>query len=151
MIHCEDDAILARAAERLMQEGRGSLDSRPVLAEVIATRRAVAMAEATGSPIYIVHLSSEGALRVAEEAQARGLPVYVETRPIYLHLTRERFEGEDELYNLRTLKPISCSRCAHRIDRSVRKQRILVRIGDDQNSVSPNWLERHRPHQEPVK
>ena len=99
MIHCEDDAILARANERLMQEGRGSLryfpDSRPVLAEVIATRRAVAMAEATGAPIYIVHLSSEGALRVAEEAQARGLPVYVETRPIYLHLTRERFEGED--------------------------------------------------------
>ncbi len=99
MIHCEDDAILARAAERLMQEGRGSLryfpDSRPVLGEVIATRRAVAMAEATGAPIYIVHLSSEGALRVAEEAQARGLPVYVETRPIYLHLTRERFEGED--------------------------------------------------------
>ena len=98
MIHCEDDAILARANERLMQEGRGSLryfpDSRPVLAEVIATRRTVAMAEATGAPIYIVHLSSEGALRVAEEAQARGLPVYVETRPIYLHLTRERFEGE---------------------------------------------------------
>ncbi len=99
MIHCEDDAILARAVERLMDEGRGSLryfpDSRPVLGEVIATRRAVAMAEATGSPIYIVHLSSEGALRVAEEAQARGLPVFVETRPIYLHLTRERFEGEE--------------------------------------------------------
>ncbi len=99
MMHCEDDAILARTVERLMDEGRGSLryfpDSRPVLAEVIATRRAVAMAEATRAPIYIVHLSSEGALRVAEDAQARGLPVFVETRPIYLHLTRERFEGPD--------------------------------------------------------
>ena len=32
---------------------------------------------------------------MAEEAQARGVPVYVETRPIYLHLTRARFEGDD--------------------------------------------------------
>jgi dihydropyrimidinase len=32
---------------------------------------------------------------VCSEAQSRGLPVYVETRPLYLHLTRERFEDED--------------------------------------------------------
>ena len=97
MMHCEDAAIVAATAQRMMAEGRGSLehfaDARPVAAEVAATQRAVAMAEATGAPIYIVHLSSERALRVAEAAQARGLPVYVETRPIYLHLTRERFEG----------------------------------------------------------
>ena len=97
MIHCEDAAIIAGTAARMMADGRGSLeyfpDARPVAAEVAATQRAVAMSETTGAPIYIVHLSSERALRVAEAAQARGLPVYVETRPIYLHLTRERFEG----------------------------------------------------------
>ena len=97
MMHCEDAAIIQTTAERMMTEGRGSLayfaDARPVSAEVAATQRAVAMAEATGAAIYIVHLSSERALRVAEDAQTRGLPVYVETRPIYLHLTRERFEG----------------------------------------------------------
>ena len=99
MVHCEDAAIVAVTGQRFIDEGRGSLrffpDARPVLAEVVATQRAVAMSEATGAPIYIVHLSSEGALRVAEDAQARGLPVFVETRPIYLHLTRERFEGPD--------------------------------------------------------
>ena len=97
MMHCEDAAIVQTTAERMAAEGRGGLehfaDARPVAAEVAATQRAVAMAEATGAAIYIVHLSSEGALRVAEAAQARGLPVYVETRPIYLHLTRERFDG----------------------------------------------------------
>ena len=97
MMHCEDAAIIQTTAARMMAEGRGSLeyfaDARPVAAEVAATQRAVAMVEATGTPIYIVHLSSERALRVAEDAQKRGLPVYVETRPIYLHLTRERFEG----------------------------------------------------------
>ena len=99
MMHCEDAAIVSTTGERLMAEGRGSLryfpQARPVLAEVVATQRAVAMSESTGAPIYIVHLSSEGALRVAEDAQARGLPVYVETRPIYLHLTEERFAGPD--------------------------------------------------------
>ena len=97
MMHCEDAAIVQTTAERMAAEGRGGLEhfaaARPVAAEVAATQRAVAMAEATGAAIYIVHLSSEGALRVAEAAQARGLPVYVETRPIYLHLTRERFDG----------------------------------------------------------
>ena len=31
----------------------------------------------------------------AEQARAAGLPVYVETRPLYLHLTRERFDEPD--------------------------------------------------------
>ena len=99
LIHCEDYPIIARSVERLLAEGRGALryypESRPVVSEVVATQRAVALAEATGAPIYVVHLSSQGALRVCQEAQARGVPVYVETRPLYLHLTSERFEDDD--------------------------------------------------------
>jgi dihydropyrimidinase len=34
-------------------------------------------------------------MEVCQEAQARGLPVYVETRPLYLHLTSERFLEPD--------------------------------------------------------
>ncbi len=99
MVHCEDWPILAHAVGELTAAERTSLeyfpDSRPVLAEVVATQRAVAMAEATGAPIYAVHVSSEGALRVLQDARNRGLSVFVETRPIYLHFTRERFEGPD--------------------------------------------------------
>jgi len=50
---------------------------------------------ATGAPVYIVHLSLARALAVCAEAQARGLPVYVETRPLYLHLTEERLAEPD--------------------------------------------------------
>jgi dihydropyrimidinase len=99
LLHCEDAAILTTTAERMMAEGRSAIryfaESRPVVAEEVATQRAVAMSEATGAPIYIVHLSSERALRVVEAAQARGVPVYVETRILYLHLTKERFEQPD--------------------------------------------------------
>lgn len=99
LIHCEDFALMANAAERLTAEGRTSLrnyaESRPVISEVVATQRAVAIAEATGAPVYIVHLSSQRALEVCADAQGRGVPVYVETRPFYLHLTRERLEESD--------------------------------------------------------
>ena len=65
------------------------------MSEVVATQRAVALCEMTGAPVYVVHLSSAAALDVCRDAQARGLPVYVETRPLYLHLTRERFADDD--------------------------------------------------------
>ena len=99
MLHAEDYSIMAEAQERLMAEGRGSIhnfgQSAPVVAEVVAVQRAVAIAEATGSPIYILHMSSGRAQSVAEEAMARGLPVYVETRPMYLHLTQEVYQRPD--------------------------------------------------------
>jgi len=99
LIHCEDYALIEDATARLVAAGKTSLrhypESRPVVSEVIATQRAVALAEATGAPVYIVHLSSARALEVCAEAQSRNLPVYVETRPLYLHLTRERFKQED--------------------------------------------------------
>jgi dihydropyrimidinase len=99
LIHCEDYTLIEDATARLVATGKSSLRyypaSRPVISEVVATQRGVAFAEATGAPVYIVHLSSERALEVCAEAQSRGVPVYVETRPLYLHLTCERFEDED--------------------------------------------------------
>lgn len=103
MIHCEDNTIIKETTEKMIADGKGSLtnyaDSRPVISEVVATKKAVDMCEETGAPIYVVHLSSEGALRVCEEAQNRSLPVYVEGRPIFLYLTREEYlKPEGALY-----------------------------------------------------
>ena len=99
LIHCEDAPLIADATAQLFKEGRSAVrfygDAHPVISEVIATQRAVAFAEATGAPVYIVHLSSARALAVCAEAQARGVPVYVEVRPFYLHLTRARFDEPD--------------------------------------------------------
>jgi dihydropyrimidinase len=101
MLHCEDASIITTTQERMMAEGHGALkgqnfaESRPVVAEEIATERAVAISEATGAPIYIVHMSSERAMRVAEAGRARGLPIFTEVRFLYLHLTKERFDEPD--------------------------------------------------------
>ncbi len=99
LVHCEDAGILTRTGQDLIGSGRGALrnfpDARPVSAEVEAVDQAIGLARQTGAPIYIVHLSSAAALDRCQQARAAGLPVYVETRPLYLHLTRERFGEAD--------------------------------------------------------
>src|SRR5580693_5415591 len=99
LLHCEDGAMLKEAGEKLIAEGRGAVanfpDARPVAAEVAAVDQAVGIARRTGAPVYIVHLSSAAALDRCRRAKAAGVPVYVETRPLYLHLTRERFAEAD--------------------------------------------------------
>ncbi|HEX6930942.1 MAG TPA: amidohydrolase family protein [Streptosporangiaceae bacterium] len=99
LIHCEDGALVRFAGEELLAAGRGSIanwsPSRPVVAERAAVERAVAICEATGSPIYIVHLSSGAALAAARRGRASGLPVFVETRPLYLYLTSELLSGPE--------------------------------------------------------
>lgn len=99
MIHCEDRAILEAAKNVLLAKGQKSLKyyaaSRPTSAEMIATQKAIALCEAIGVPMYFVHLSCESALRACADAQARNLPIYVETRPLYLHMTSERFQNAD--------------------------------------------------------
>ncbi len=99
LLHCEDAAIMRCCgdilAERGMHEHRHYPETRPVEAERIATERAVGFCEVSGAAAYIVHLSSAAALDACRVARARGLPLYVETRPIYLHLERSRFDEPD--------------------------------------------------------
>jgi dihydropyrimidinase len=99
LLHCEDGAMLRQAGEKLIAEGRGAVanfpDARPVAAEVAAVDQAIGIARCTGARVYIVHLSSAAALDRCRRAKAAGMPVYVETRPLYLHLTRERFAEPD--------------------------------------------------------
>lgn len=99
MLHCEDAALLDHAVRRLSAEGRTTLryypESRPVVAEVVATQRAAALCEATDAPVYVVHLSCARALEACVEARRRRLPFFVESRPLYLHLTEEVYAGPD--------------------------------------------------------
>ena len=99
MLHCEDRTVNELAAGRLVAKGQTAIKyyplAKPVTSEEVATQRCVAVSDITGAPIYIVHLSSERALRVVEAAQARGVNAFIETRILYVHLTEERFEGPD--------------------------------------------------------
>jgi dihydropyrimidinase len=99
MIHCEDGSIIDHCSQLLFDAGRTGAAhyaaSRPREVEWSATARAMQLAAIADVPVYIVHLSCEGALDETRRARARGLPVYVETRPLYLHLTDERLRDDD--------------------------------------------------------
>ncbi len=99
MLHCEDAATLVHVAAQLKSAGKESFryyaESRPVVAEEIATQRAAALCEVTGAPIYVVHLSARRALAACVGTRRRGFPLYVETRPLFLHFTKQAYEGPD--------------------------------------------------------
>jgi dihydropyrimidinase len=99
LVHCEDGCIIGHVTERLVAAGRTGPEwygaSRPVFSEEVAAVRAIGFAEAAEAPIYVVHLSSQAALEACHRARARGVPVYVETRPLYLYLTSDRLNEPD--------------------------------------------------------
>ena len=88
MVHAEDYAILTDAQQKLARDNGGTgltlknfNHSAPEIAEIFAVERTIAIAEATSSPMYTLHTTSGRALKELEDAQRRGLTVYVETRP----------------------------------------------------------------------
>jgi dihydropyrimidinase len=97
MVHAENSDIISLITDRL--EAAGHTDpyfhaiSRPQIAENEATYRIISLAELTDSPILIVHMSSEIAVKHVRKAQTRMLPIHAETCPQYLFLLSERLKG----------------------------------------------------------
>jgi len=99
-IHCEDPVLISAAVADALHRGntapRYHATSRPPIAEEIATARAMAFAEYADAPVYVVHLSSIGALAAVRAAKARGVRAFAETCPHYLTLTEDRYADPDD-------------------------------------------------------
>jgi dihydroorotase len=67
----------------------------PWVAEDAAIARDIFLAEFSGSPIHVAHVSTKGAVRIIREAKARGVKVTCETAPHYFTLTEEAVRGYD--------------------------------------------------------
>jgi len=92
--HAED---LELVGEGTMNEGFTStelgLKGIPRVAEDIATSREILLAEYTGTPVHIAHVSTAGSVRMIREAKARGVQVTCETAPHYFTLTDDAVRG----------------------------------------------------------
>ena len=92
--HAEE---LELVGEGVMNEGFTStelgLKGIPRVAEDIATSRETLLAEYTGTPIHIAHVSTKGSVRIIREAKARGVKVTCETAPHYFTLTDDAVRG----------------------------------------------------------
>ncbi len=92
--HAEELELVGEGA---MNEGFTStelgLKGIPRVAEDIATVRETLLAEYTGTPIHIAHVSTKGSVRIIREAKARGVKVTCETAPHYFTLTDDAVRG----------------------------------------------------------
>jgi dihydropyrimidinase len=99
-VHAEDRMLIERSTAALHLAGKTGVQyfpaSRPVEAEVVAVRAALKNAAATRVDTYLVHISSGAALDEIRRAKAAfESRVTAETRPLYLYLTREKFDRPD--------------------------------------------------------
>ena len=96
-VHAESEAITAGLAQRARAAGRTAmrdfLASRPVVAELQAIARAIALAQESGCSLHVVHVSTGRGVALVAAARARGVDVSCETCPHYLVLTEEDAEA----------------------------------------------------------
>lgn len=89
-LHCENGDVLDYLEDKAMAEGRVHPRYFPATcpdwAEEEAINRAILMGAMTGSPVYVVHLSTQLGLERIKRAQAQGQRVWTETCPQYLLL-----------------------------------------------------------------
>jgi len=93
MIHAENGAIIdwtiKKLEEKRLFDPKYHVTSHPPVAEIEATYRAISLSSFIDVPILIVHVSQPSAAKHISDAQKRGLPIYAETCPQYLFLTRK--------------------------------------------------------------
>jgi dihydropyrimidinase len=95
VVHGEDEDVVQFNYERFRHEGRiGGEHMHLVhskLSELLAFRRATALARATGCAVYFVHTSAREGVDTIREARAAGQPVYGETLHQYACFNAEHY------------------------------------------------------------
>lgn len=112
--HCEDYDIIEKLEREKLDKGTLSakdyLDSRPLEAELIATKNVISIAKKTGSRIHICHVSHPLVAEEIKKAKSNGIRVTGETCMHYLMFTGDNLIRNGMLFKcsppLRT--PESC-------------------------------------------
>jgi dihydropyrimidinase len=99
MMHAENGSAIDVFAQQLVKDGYTEPYyhgvSRPWQMEEEATHRAIMLANLTGAPLYVVHVSAKQAVGQIATARDNGQNVYGETCPQYLYLSLEDNLGAD--------------------------------------------------------
>lgn len=97
MMHAENGAVIDVLVQQALDAGHTSPYyhgmTRPWQTEEEATHRAIMLADMTGAPLYVVHVSAKQAVAQIAAARDRGMNVFGETCPQYLYLSLEEHLG----------------------------------------------------------
>ncbi len=101
MVHAENGGAIDYMEDKYLTGPDASSKyfnvTRPAAMEEEAVFRAIRMAEVMECPLYIAHNTTARALRHIRDAQDAGMPVYAETCPQYLTLTKDIIEERGAL------------------------------------------------------
>ncbi len=110
LVHAENGDVVAQLQAQLMADGNNGPEahsySRPPEVEGEAVNRAIMIADMTGVPLYVVHVSCEQAHEAIRRARAKGMRVYGE--PLIQHLVldeREYFNADWDHAARRVMSP----------------------------------------------
>lgn len=99
MVHAENADMIDVLQKQTMAEGItepiGHAVSRPPVVEEEAVSRASYLAKLADAPIYIVHVTAEGAMNIIHDQFAKGVNITGETCTHYLTLTRDKLDLPD--------------------------------------------------------
>jgi dihydropyrimidinase len=97
MMHAENGPAIDVLAQQLVDAGKTDPYfhgiARAWQMEEEATHRAIMLADLTGAPLYVVHVSAKQAVEQLAGARDRGQNVFGETCPQYLYLSLEEQLG----------------------------------------------------------
>jgi dihydropyrimidinase len=100
VVHAEDDAIANWLTGKYVREGKTHgayiCEVRGPIVEEAAIRRAMFLAERTGSPLYVLHMAAATGIDALAEGRNRGLPFYGETLSAYLSFTQDDLWDDSE-------------------------------------------------------
>ena len=98
MVHAENDDIINWISERLMSRGHVEPKFHAIahaqIAESEASRRAIDLARLVDARLLIVHVSAPESAEAILNARNKGLPIYGETCPQYLFLTKDDLDRQ---------------------------------------------------------
>lgn len=120
-VHAEDEAMTLRLGTELRAQGRRDAlawcEARPIEAELAAIDEALALADATGVRLHVVHVSCAAGIDRISRAKAQGVRVTAETCPHYLF-----FDSGD----FARLGPVA--KCAPPLRGPAEKERLWTRV-----------------------
>ncbi len=98
-VHCETgpliDCLIEDALEAHRFSARSFIETRPPAVEADSVATVVAISEMTGTPSYLVHLSSAEAVELVRLAKRRSVGTMAETCVHYLVLQDDAYDRED--------------------------------------------------------
>lgn len=100
--HCEDYSIIkweeARAKRKEKNDWRDFLNSRPVIAELVATKNIIDLARELDAKVHICHVSHPRVAKIIRDAQLEGVDVTGETCGHYLAFTDQEVIKNGSLF-----------------------------------------------------